>query len=150
MRGTGRLGRLVAVGVVVAALAGVLSACDPPPPPESLPPTPTSHDLPVAHDNRLLVDTTRTIPGLEWLGGRFLYTKLWYPTDRAQGPYPLVVFAHGFGVVPSDYAALLQRIAAAGYVVAAPQYPVLSGWPYGPSDVDDWNEHFADTSFVID
>ena len=90
------------------------------------------------------------IPGLEWLGGRPIDTDLWYPTDRAQAPYPLVVFAHGFGVGPTDYTPLLERIASAGYVVAAPLYPVLSGWPYGPSDVDDWDEKFPDTSFVTD
>jgi dienelactone hydrolase len=127
-----------------------LGACAPPPPPEPLAPTPTSREVPVAHETRRFDDTSRVIAGLEWIGARPIFTDLWYPTDRAHAPYPLVVFAHGFGVGPSDYAPLLQRIASAGYVVAAPQYPVLSGWPYGPSDVDDWDEHYADTSFVID
>jgi predicted esterase len=143
--------RRIAVLVVVTALgAAALTACGPPPPPEPLAPTPTSRALTVGHQQRVFVDTTRVMPGAEWLGARVLPTDLWYPTDRVHAPYPLVVFAHGYGVEPSAYAALLQRIAAAGYVVAAPRYPVLSGWPIGPSDVEDWDQHGADTSFVID
>jgi fermentation-respiration switch protein FrsA (DUF1100 family) len=135
---------------VVALGVAALSACGPPPPPDPLPPTETSRDVPIVHEVRRFDDTSRVIAGLEWVGARPIFTDLWYPSDRAHAPYPLVVFAHGFGVGPSAYAALLERIARAGYVVAAPQYPVLSGWPYGPSDVDDWDEHYADTSFVID
>ena len=42
-----------------------------------------------------------------------------------------------------------RRIATAGYVVVAPTYPLLSGWPAGPTDTLEWDEHFTDTSFVI-
>ena len=38
----------------------------------------------------------------------------------------------------------------AGYVVAAPLYPILSGWPVGPSDTVDWEQKFPDTRFVTD
>lgn len=135
---------------VIALAAVALSACGPPPPPDPVPPTPTTRSLPVAHEVRRYDDTSRTIAGLEWIGSRPIFTDLWYPADRSNAPYPLLVFAHGYGVGPGAYADMLERIASAGYVVAAPQYPVLSGWPYGPSDVDDWNEHYRDTSFVID
>jgi dienelactone hydrolase len=61
----------------------------------------------------------------------------------------MVVFAHGFGVDWQFYVPLLERIASAGYVVVAPTYPLLSGWPAGPTDIVEWDEHFTDTSFVI-
>ena len=54
----------------------------------------------------------------------------------------------GYDVTGDFYAALLQRIASAGYVVAAPTYPILSGYPAGPSDSIDWGEKFPDTWFV--
>lgn len=69
--------------------------------------------------------------------------------DRRGGPYPLVLFSHGYGVTPEDYAALLARWAAAGYVVVAPTYPLLSGVPAGPSH-EDYGQVFADESFVLD
>jgi dienelactone hydrolase len=68
--------------------------------------------------------------------------------DRAHGPYPLVVFAPGYGVDWSFYGALLARIAGAGYVVVSPQYPLLSGVPAGPSDQVGWDDTFVDTQFV--
>ncbi len=59
-----------------------------------------------------------------------------------------MLFAHGYDVTPDFYAALLQRWAAAGYVVAAPTFPILSGAPGGASHVD-YEQTFGDTSFVI-
>jgi acetyl esterase/lipase len=58
------------------------------------------------------------------------------------------MFAHGFGTTPAAYAPLLSRIAAAGYVVAAPTYPLLSGQPAGPSDTVGWGDLAPDTWFV--
>ncbi len=93
---------------------------------------------------------------------RTLPTELWYPAagaaggdpvagaapDPAHGPYPLVLFAHGYDVTPDFYAPLLQRWAAAGYVVAAPVFPILSGSDGGASHVD-YEQTFGDASFVI-
>jgi dienelactone hydrolase len=89
-------------------------------------------------------------------------TEFWYPAegdpgagamadatpDKDHGPYPLVLFAHGYAVTPDFYAPLLERWAAAGYVVAAPVYPILSGSDGGASHVD-YEKTFGDTSFVI-
>jgi dienelactone hydrolase len=94
---------------------------------------------------------TRTIP-----------TELWYPAegasggdpvadatpDQDHGPYPLVLFAHGYNVTPDFYAPLLTRWAEAGYVVAAPVFPILSGSDGGASHVD-YEKTFGDASFVI-
>ncbi len=44
---------------------------------------------------------------------------------------------------------MLTRIAAAGYVVAAATYPLLSGQPAGPTDTVGWDDLFPDTRFVI-
>lgn len=55
-------------------------------------------------------------------GNRSLPTTVYYPKNAA-GPFPVVVFGHGFGSLPSAYATLLKRWASAGFVVAAPAYP---------------------------
>ena len=53
---------------------------------------------------------------------RSLVTVVRYPA--AGGPYPLVVFGHGFTLTPARYARLLRAWAQAGYVVAAPVFPL--------------------------
>ncbi len=68
--------------------------------------------------------------------------------DTAHGPYPLILFSHGYAVTPEFYRPLLERWAAAGYVVAAPVYPILSGTPGGASHTD-YEKTFDDARFVI-
>jgi fermentation-respiration switch protein FrsA (DUF1100 family) len=71
------------------------------------------------------------------------------PPARASGPFPLVVFGHGFAVTPSVYSHLLQSWARAGYVVAAPVFPLENAnAPGGPDEADLVNQP-ADVSFVI-
>jgi dienelactone hydrolase len=68
---------------------------------------------------------------------------------RAGGPYPLVIFGHGFAVTPEIYAPLLRAWARAGYVVAAPIFPLgNANAPGGPNESDLVNQP-ADMSFVI-
>ncbi|MCW3029051.1 MAG: hypothetical protein JWN81_2262 [Solirubrobacterales bacterium] len=71
------------------------------------------------------------------------------PAARAGGPYPLVVFGHGFAVTPRIYAQLLQSWTRAGYVVAAPVFPLgNANAPGGPDESDLVNQP-ADMSHVI-
>ncbi len=103
------------------------------------------------------VDSTRpTSASGSWPGApsRTFPVTIWYPVnadgspDRADGPFPLVLFSHGYAVTPATYRELLTRWAAAGYVVAAPTYPLLSGEPAGPDHVD-YARSFADARFVL-
>jgi fermentation-respiration switch protein FrsA (DUF1100 family) len=71
------------------------------------------------------------------------------PAARGEGPFPLVVFGHGFGVTPALYARLMQAWAAAGYVVAAPVFPLgNANAPGGPNESDLPNQP-ADMRLVI-
>ncbi len=70
-------------------------------------------------------------------GPRTLVTEILYPSighsgnspttgaepDYRGGPFPVIVFAHGFDTVPADYAALLDAWVKAGFVVVAPLFP---------------------------
>lgn len=72
--------------------------------------------------------------------GRKLEVEILYPTLSVKapavkvmaapayrfGPYPVVVFAHGYNVDPNTYRALLVSWVAAGYVVVAPFFPDTS------------------------
>jgi dienelactone hydrolase len=65
------------------------------------------------------------------------------------GPYPLVVFAHGYAVTPGLYARLLRAWTRAGYVVAAPVFPYENAnAPGGPRRSDLPNQP-RDIRFVI-
>jgi dienelactone hydrolase len=71
------------------------------------------------------------------------------PPARGAGPFPLVVFGHGFAVTPGPYAPLLDAWARAGYVVAAPIFPLgNANAPGGPNESDIVNQP-RDMSFVI-
>jgi hypothetical protein len=106
------------------------------------PPRPYS----VGFTNLDLTDATR--------GGRHLPTLVFYPavgpgngaeTGGAQGLFrnwPLVVFAEGEGTTPLAYHDLLHHLAASGFVVAAPTFPVDT-----PADLA--NEP-GDVRYVID
>jgi len=104
-----------------------------------------------------------TEPAAGGLGARTIPTVVRYPavgTASASdvpgaiprlsgGPYPLVIFSQGFALAPEAYALLLHAWAAAGYVVADPEYPLTSpSAPGGPVRTDIVH-HPADLSFVI-
>ena len=83
-----------------------------------------------------LIDHSRRIAG----NPRTLVTVVRYPalgapamTDvrdarpaTAAGPFPLVVFAPGYRLAPYTYTVLLRAWARAGYVVAAPYFPLTN------------------------
>jgi dienelactone hydrolase len=71
------------------------------------------------------------------------------PVASADGPFPLVVFAHGFAVTPALYAHLLQTWARAGYVVAAPVFPLENANAPGGPDESDLINQPTDMRFVI-
>jgi dienelactone hydrolase len=79
---------------------------------------------------------------------RTLLTSVRYPAG-ALHRLPLIVFAHGFDLTPDAYTRLLDAWARAGYVVAAPTFPVEgAGAPGGASESDLVNEP-GDLRFVI-
>ncbi|SCL13305.1 alpha/beta hydrolase family protein [Micromonospora inyonensis] len=93
-------------------------------------------------------------------GDRPLPVTLWYPArgesggtakrsaPAAGGRFPVVVFSHGLSARPADYAALLTRWAAAGFVVAAPTFPNTSRGAAQVNPLDVLNQP-ADVSYVL-
>ncbi len=94
---------------------------------------------------------------------RVLPTTVYYPAagraggapvagatpERSAGPYPLVVFSEGYDIAPQAYGALLDAWTAAGYVVAAPDYPLTDPAEPGGVDEGDIVNHPADLRYVI-
>ncbi len=71
------------------------------------------------------------------------------PAEAAYG-FPLLVFAHGLAGTAPAYLPVLSRLAAAGYVVAAPDFPLSKRDAPGGSTAADYKQQPADMSFVID
>lgn len=78
---------------------------------------------------------------------RQLPTLVWMPPGT--GPHPLVVFAHGYSVGALTYARFCASIAAAGYVVAAPSFPLADAGRGLGLDRGDLGNEATDVSFVI-
>lgn len=107
---------------------------------------------PVAVTPMTFVDSSRSTAGrgsVPGHAGRTLLTDLLYPAAPAVGPFPLVVFAHGYGQSVATYTELLRSVASGGYIVAAPEFPLTStAIPGPPVRIDVLNQP-ADMSFLI-
>jgi dienelactone hydrolase len=75
------------------------------------------------------------------------------PADTKHGPYPLILFSHGLYARGVFYEDILKTWASAGYVVAAPDYPLSNqdarGGVYFGKAVGDTKNQPADATFVI-
>ena len=99
--------------------------------------------------------------------GRIMQVEILYPTVAVKarvvkpwaapayryGPYPVIVFAHGYDVDPNPYLALLVSWVAAGYVVVAPFFPdttlaAIQAQHGVDTEYDIFNQP-ADVAFVV-
>lgn len=104
-----------------------------------------------------------TFPGA---ATRSLVTEVWYPAEggaadaepetrdaalaAADGPYPLIVYSHGFMSTRFGGAYLARRLASRGYVVAAPDFPLTNISAPGGPNLADVVEQPRDVRFLID
>jgi hypothetical protein len=77
----------------------------------------------------------------------------WAPPAYRYGPYPVIVFAHGFDVDPNTYRSLLVSWVEAGYVVVAPFFPDTSlaaiEAQHGVDTESDMFNQPGDVAFVV-
>jgi dienelactone hydrolase len=160
MRGNPPRALVLATGSVVAVAAAFCTV------PASAQTASSPH--PVGVVTETFVDRSRPTAAngdCDEIKSRTLPTTIYYPAagapasaaaqpnatpDTRGGPYPLIVFAHGFSATARTYKALLEQWASRGYVVAAPTFPLSSGdSPCGPIAGDSVNQP-EDLSHVID
>lgn len=135
------------------AVAGLLATSNPAPLPAASDSARRLADgpLPVARLPLDLTDRSRPteangdFPGAP---ARQLQGHLWYPTEG--GPYPLLIYSHGFTSNHRNGAYLAEHLASHGFVVAAVNHPLTHwGAPGGPRVADVVNQP-GDVSFLID
>jgi dienelactone hydrolase len=162
---------IVAVGMVAgnASVApGVTAATAPA---KAAPPTAaTIGKYAVGVMSKTFVDTTRPTDAngrAPALPTRTLLTAIYYPAEgkpndkpignatinKGRGPYPLILFTHGLYARGVFYEDVLKAWVSAGYVVAAPDYPLSNKNTPGAvnfgTGVADTKNQPADASFVI-
>jgi dienelactone hydrolase len=75
------------------------------------------------------------------------------PANTKNGPYPLILFSHGLGARGVFYEDVIKTWVSAGYVVAAPDYPLSNNQARGGMNfgraVGDTKNQPADATFVI-
>ncbi len=95
---------------------------------------------------------------------RELKTTVWYPAEarafeilrwsdtpiaQGAGPFPLLIYSHGFSSYRKDVLYLVKHMASYGYIVAAMDYPLSNfSTPGGPSTEDVVNQP-GDISFLL-
>jgi len=105
---------------------------------------------PVRHVTLSFVDRSRPTvdpSGTRSAPTRTLVTQVYLPSGR--GRYPLVVMAHGNAGNPGKLSQLLTAWAQAGYVVAAPTFPLTNDLSGQPTVIPDYLNQPADVTFVI-
>jgi dienelactone hydrolase len=99
------------------------------------------------------IDTTRPTQANGRYAGedkRTLKGRVWHPSNNISGPYPLIVYSHGFSSFHVNGRYIGEHLASLGYVVVAVDYPLTHlNAPGGPLVKDVLNQP-ADVSFLID
>jgi predicted dienelactone hydrolase len=112
-----------------------------------------SGSLEIVSREETLVDTSRPTQATGDYAGddkRTLKGRVWHPTSANHGPYPLVVYSHGFTSYHKGGKYIVEHLASLGHVVVAVDYPLTNmDAPGGPLVRDVVNQP-ADVSFLID
>jgi predicted dienelactone hydrolase len=98
------------------------------------------------------VDRSRPTPRNGTYAGaptRTLITVVSIPAG-AVAPLPFIVFSTGIGGTATNYQGLYQHWVEAGYVVAAPVFPLSNAHAPGGSTISDFTNQSGDVRFVLD
>ncbi len=112
----------------------------------------------VAYREFELVDTSRpTDPNADFGGSpeRKLRTRLWFPAAEdgkspARGPFPLVVYSHGFFSNVEEATYLARFLVSHGYLLVAADFPLTSFHAPGGANAFDVINQPGDLSFLLD
>ena len=114
------------------------------------------------------VDTSRPTMrngGFPGAPARTLITEIWYPTApdataseaehrdappaSSGGPFPLIIYSHGFLSTRFGGGYLARHLATYGYVVASPDFPLTFAAAPGGANITDVANQPGDVSFLI-
>ncbi len=133
------------MGLALAACATLLAACG-----GTVDLDPTSQQ--VTRTERVWIDASRKTPRTANYAGapeRMLRAVIWHPSARDAAP--LLLMAHGFGGLPEKFDAFARTVAAAGFIVAAPAFPLTNQEAPGGHEVGfrDFVSQPGDLGFVL-
>ena len=156
---------------VSSADAADAAAVDATPTPDTAGPTLTAEEVTAAGPHGVswrtvtYVDTKRPTPANgDYLGAPdlALLTDVYYPSDEGSmeaphldgapkaGPWPLVIYSHGYMSGRNENIPLYAYLASHGIVVAAPNFPLSNRSAEGGPTLADVAHQPGDVSFLID
>jgi len=104
-----------------------------------------------------LVDSTRSVKAVAGFAGssvRRVDVTVWSPAEAGKaGKHPLVIYSHGAFGRADNAMYLVHALVNAGYIVAAPDYPLSSSAAYTAvkaADATDVVNQTRDVRFIID
>lgn len=100
----------------------------------------------ISMSERTWIDSSRNLPRTPT---RSLRVVFWEPEGGER--LPLLILAHGFGGLPEKFDAFARSVAAAGYYVAAPAFPLTNENAPGGHEqgLSDYLNQPGDVSFVL-
>jgi len=107
----------------------------------------------VSHQSIDWVDTsrpTRANGDFKGSNSRELKGRIWFPTDRASGPYPLLIYSHGYMSNYKEGEYILEFLASHGYVAVSVDFPLSNGSSPGGAIISDVGNQAGDVAFLID
>ena len=156
-RRSGALASGLAIALVLAACTSSSGPREPAtagaPTSVAVPPTTTTlpTSLAVTRVTETLVDRSRRTDDPEHTRSaatRTLETDIYIPAGN--GPYPLILHAHGAGGDARKFTEIAEAWARHGYVVAVPTFPLTSDTSGGSVVIGDYVNQPADLHFVLD
>lgn len=134
-------------------------------PPTTTPPAPPGPPFALGITRTEVEDTTRGTMARGPTAAsatRRIPLTIYYPTagaatnalaenaPSAAGTFPLMIFAHGYSITAADYDPLIRDLAAGGWIVVAPDFPISSLVFPGPASQADLPNQAKDVTFLID
>lgn len=132
--------------VLLCCAVTVIAACS-----DSSDNAPVPERYEVSVFERTFVDESRETPAtgeFPALPTRTLETTIFIP--EGFGSFPLLIFSHGLGSSPQAYESLIEEVAATGFVVVAPLFPLTGQNAPAVADPADTQNQPGDISFLID
>lgn len=105
-----------------------------------------------SYDEDFVDESRATMANGDYAGSsrRELEGSVWLPDDKAAGPYPLILYSHGFLSTREGGAYLGRHLASLGYITVAVDYPLTNFSAPGSPNVKDVVNQPADISFILD
>lgn len=108
----------------------------------------TQFDTVITDKTRQVVTSNDTLK----INGRVIPLTIWHPkiNKSSKEKFPLIIFSHGLLGIRTQSTHITEQLAAYGYIVVSPEFPLTNFWAMSKISLKDVLSQAKDISFVID